>query len=295
MIPASAIRDARILIVDELDADIQRLETILGNAGYTFVMSTREPQSAIKLQKEHRFNLILLGLVDACGEIAHDGDLPVLAMTADPDERFRALKGGARDFVGKPFDKLEVLARVHNTIEANLMRARLRDYGIPVALFDNLTGLPNRVLFLAALQNAIAENAVYRHKVALLFLDLDWFKNVNVVLGHNVGDECLQQVARRLGQRNPARYVLGRLGGDEFAFIVPLQDDEASISKLVEQVFAALKEPFYLQGHEVNLDTSIGVAVYPDDAENAESLMASVDKALYRAKKAGRNTVRFSG
>lgn len=306
MITASMIHDARILVVDELEVDARRLGPMLGSAGYTYVQSTSDPQAAIEMHSKGRYDLVLLDLdslhvdcvelIEAFHQIDRRRELPVLVMTADIEERYRALKNSAKDFISKPFDKAEVLVRVRNTVEASLMSAQVRAYGVPLALFDELTGLPNRVLFMAALQNTLREGSVYAGKVALVVLDLDSFKNINAALGHMVGDECLQQVARRLGQCRRDGMILGRTGGDEFAFAIPHQEREESAPALVEQIFETLKDPFLAGEREIiHLSTSIGIALYPANAADAESLMGCADEALYRAKEAGRNTWRSSG
>lgn len=306
MITASMIHDARILIVDELEVDARRLEPMLGSAGYTFVNSASHPQAAIKMLRKDHYDLVILDLdslgvdcvrlIDAFHEVDRQRELPVLVMTADIDQRYRALKNCARDFISKPFDKAEVLVRVRNILEASLMSAQMRAYGMPLALFDELTGLPNRVLFMAALQNALRESSLYADKAALVVLDLDRFKNINAALGHKVGDECLRQVARRLGQCRRDGMMFGRTGGDEFAFAIPHQAPRESVPALVEQIFETLKPPFLTGEWEtIQLSASIGMAFYPANAADAESLMGCADEALYRAKEAGRNTWRSSG
>ena len=154
---------------------------------------------------------------------------------------------------------------------------------------DPLTGLPNRRLFEDRLEIALAQAHRYRHRVALIFVDLDRFKQVNDGFGHAAGDELLRAVAERLGQAIREGDTVARLGGDEFTLLLPgihYAEDLAAISrKLVE----SLRRPFRLQGREVRVTASGGISLYPEDGEDAETLLKSADAAMYRAKERGRD------
>ena len=154
---------------------------------------------------------------------------------------------------------------------------------------DPLTGLPNRRLFEDRLEIALAQAHRYRHRVALIFVDLDRFKQVNDGFGHAAGDELLRGVAERLGQSVREGDTVARLGGDEFTLLLPgihYAEDLAAISrKLVE----SLRKPFRLEGREVHVTASGGISLYPEDGEDAETLLKSADTAMYRAKERGRD------
>jgi diguanylate cyclase (GGDEF)-like protein/PAS domain S-box-containing protein len=154
---------------------------------------------------------------------------------------------------------------------------------------DPLTGLPNRRLFEDRLEIALAQAHRYRHRVALIFVDLDRFKQVNDGFGHAAGDELLRGVAERLGASVREGDTVARLGGDEFTLLLPgihYAEDLAAISgKLVE----SLRKPFRLQGREVHVTASGGISLYPEDGEDAEALLKSADTAMYRAKERGRD------
>ncbi|MET3134512.1 diguanylate cyclase (GGDEF)-like protein/PAS domain S-box-containing protein [Oxalobacteraceae bacterium GrIS 1.11] len=162
-----------------------------------------------------------------------------------------------------------------------------------MAHYDALTGLPNRTLFYDTLKKSLvlAERGAWQ--VVVLFIDLDYFKNVNDTLGHAAGDELLDQVGNRLLQCVRARDVVGRLGGDEFAVLLTMQSGEQGALQVAKQIRDALRMPFDLQGHEVLVSASIGITVYPDDANDPETLIKYADTAMYRAKQAGRDTYRF--
>jgi diguanylate cyclase (GGDEF)-like protein/PAS domain S-box-containing protein len=158
------------------------------------------------------------------------------------------------------------------------------------ALHDGLTGLPNRAMFSAALATALREAKELGGAVALLTMDLDQFKEVNDALGHHHGDLLLQSLADRLGERFPDVELIARLGGDEFAMLLAdtsLAEAEATAVAIGE----ALQEPFLLEQLRIQTNASVGIAVYPDHAEDAESLAQRADVAMYQAK---RSTASYS-
>jgi diguanylate cyclase (GGDEF)-like protein/PAS domain S-box-containing protein len=161
------------------------------------------------------------------------------------------------------------------------------------ANFDALTGLPNRSLAADRLSQAMAHAHRARQCVAVMFLDIDHFKNVNDTLGHAVGDKLLTKVAHRLSSCARADDTVARLGGDEFLIILSGLDTLAASKTVVEKVLEALSVPFALDGRELFLGASIGVAGYPDDGGDPDVLLSNADTAMYRAKEAGRNTYRF--
>lgn len=158
---------------------------------------------------------------------------------------------------------------------------------------DVLTGLPNRMLLKDRLENAIAFAARARCKVALLSLDLDQFKMLNDSLGHAAGDELLRCVTSQLKNCVRDTDTLCRSGGDEFFIALANMPDTDSISALVDEILEQISKPFVLEGRHLSLSCSIGVAVYPDDGGDFETLMKRADKAMYQAKDAGRNTYRY--
>ncbi|MDB5889087.1 MAG: diguanylate cyclase [Rhodocyclales bacterium] len=162
-----------------------------------------------------------------------------------------------------------------------------------LAHYDTLTGLPNRSLFHDSLKKTLVQAADSGWLVAVLFIDLDHFKNVNDTLGHAIGDELLSQCSDRLVQCVRVRDTVGRLGGDEFALILVMQEDQQGAWLVAKKVRDALRKPFHLQGHEARVTASIGITIYPDDASDAETLLKYADTAMYQAKHAGRDTFRF--
>ena len=162
-----------------------------------------------------------------------------------------------------------------------------------MALYDTLTNLPNRTLFYRSVQQTIANARENGRSAAVLFLDLDRFKNVNDTLGHTVGDDLLREVATRLVRSIRVRDTLGRLGGDEFAILLPHLEHPDDAANVADKILKALAEPFVLEGEEMFITASIGITIYPTDGEDTDTLIRAADTAMYRAKGAGRNGYRF--
>jgi diguanylate cyclase (GGDEF)-like protein/PAS domain S-box-containing protein len=162
-----------------------------------------------------------------------------------------------------------------------------------LAHHDFLTDLPNRVLLSDRVTQAISLAGRSRARVALLFLDLDRFKNVNDSLGHSIGDKLLQEVARRLRTSVRASDTVSRLGGDEFVILVPEVTDPGDVAVLAQKVLEVVSEPYAIEGHELISSPSIGIAVYPTDGPDVETLLRNADAAMYHAKESGRNNYQF--
>ncbi|WP_219117233.1 bifunctional diguanylate cyclase/phosphodiesterase [Janthinobacterium sp. UMAB-56] len=157
------------------------------------------------------------------------------------------------------------------------------------ANFDPLTGLPNRHMFLDRLQHEAGHAKREGACLALLFIDLDHFKQVNDRLGHEKGDMLLRQAATRISERVRATDTVARLGGDEFTVILAGVGQLGGIERVLQELTAALARPFVLDGDTVQVSASVGVALYPGDAEAPDILLRHADQAMYAAKSAGRN------
>ena len=158
-----------------------------------------------------------------------------------------------------------------------------------MATNDTLTGLPNRAFFNEALAHAIAQSERHGRPLALFFLDLDRFKNINDTLGHGVGDRVLQEAAQRLRNAVRSSDLIARLGGDEFVLLVEEYRDTAHLAEIAIKVLKAFETSFIVDGQELALSASVGVCAYPQDAADAQALLACADIAMYRAKEEGRN------
>lgn len=162
-----------------------------------------------------------------------------------------------------------------------------------LAYRDVLTGLPNRLLLQDRFEQALAYAARTGTKVALMFLDLDNFKTINDSLGHNVGDALIKEVAFRLGECVRDMDTISRQGGDEFLIVLPALQGTDAITPVLSKIRERLLLPLEFDGHELGTSASIGIALYPDDGQDFDTLLKKADTAMYRAKDAGRNSYRF--
>ncbi|MFZ2949885.1 MAG: diguanylate cyclase [Desulfuromonadaceae bacterium] len=301
------ILNAEILIVDDLEANVKLLEQLLRNAGYLCITTTRDPHAVSDLHRVNHYDLILLDLrmpgmdgfqvMERLKEIETDGYLPVLAVTAQPAHKLRALQGGAKDFISKPFDLAEVLVRVHNLLEVRLLHEAARNQARmleELALNDPLTGLANRRLLADRMAMALVHASRNSSAMAVVYLDLDGFKQINDTLGHGVGDILLKMVAERLVATVRAEDTVARLGGDEFTLALWHVTGSDYATAVAERAIEALAQPYDIEGHIVTITASAGVSIYPDHGEDEETLMKSADLALYAAKAAGKNAWRIA-
>ncbi|MGJ3647849.1 putative bifunctional diguanylate cyclase/phosphodiesterase [Sphingomonas sp. GlSt437] len=212
---------------------------------------------------------------------------PVAAL----DAAAKALEEGTRTEVaiqGK--DELARLAESFNTMSAGIVERENRITHL--AFHDGLTALPNRVLFREQLEATIGRAAKRGGQVSVLCLDLDGFKGVNDTLGHPVGDALLRQIGAELAMLAHDG-IVARLGGDEFAIILDETAASDRARKLAQAIVDQMREPKHVGGHQIATGSSVGIAIGPDDGDDADTLLKNADLALYRAKQDGRGVFRF--
>lgn len=190
--------------------------------------------------------------------------------------------GPVRDAAGRISHFVAVKINVTDRI---LTQERL----IHMASHDVLTDLPNRGLFAERVQQALELAKRHATKLALLFIDLDQFKPVNDTWGHRLGDLLLRAVAERMKPRVRAADTIGRIGGDEFVVLLTDLEEPDAALQVAEELRQALAQPFVIEGHELSISASIGIALYPDHGADAEELSRHADLAMYRAKQDGRD------
>lgn len=162
-----------------------------------------------------------------------------------------------------------------------------------LAQHDSLTGLPNRLLLLERINQAITQASRHDTQLAVLFLDLDNFKHINDSLGHAVGDRLLQLVATRLTDCTRTRDTIGRQGGDEFIVVAPIERHAENAAFAAEKILSHVAQPAHVDQNQLHITTSIGISVYPQDGQDADTLLKNADTAMYHAKKTGRNNYQF--
>jgi len=307
MVSTDDILNAGILIVDDQQTNVQLLEEMLREAGYRCITSTMDPHAVCALHRDNHYDLILLDLqmpgmdgfqvMEGLKEIETDGYLPVLVITAQPGHKLRALTSGAKDFISKPFDLIEATTRIHNMLEVRLLYKQLEQYSRALesmALHDALTGLPNRRLLFDRLALAIAHARRNKSSMAVMYLDLDGFKQINDTLGHDAGDTLLSMVADRLVAAVRQEDTVARMGGDEFVIALWELSHADDVTGLVSKVIQAVSQPYRIQDRDVRITASVGVGIYPTHGEEVETLMKSADLALYEAKHTGKNNYRIA-
>jgi diguanylate cyclase (GGDEF)-like protein len=177
----------------------------------------------------------------------------------------------------------------HDVSESRAVALRMAH----LAQHDFLTGLPNRVLLTERCSQAIGQANRHKKQVALLFLDLDFFKRINDSLGHAIGDQLLQSVAERLVAGVRATDTVCRQGGDEFVILLTEIEQPLDATYVAEKLLAAFAVPHQIDGHELHVSLSIGISIYPDDGNNVDSVMQNADTAMFHAKANGRNKYQF--
>lgn len=162
-----------------------------------------------------------------------------------------------------------------------------------MALYDSLTGLPNRSLFYDRLNLLLSLAKRNQYILAVLYMDLDRFKTVNDTLGHEIGDLVLAEAAQRMKSCTRSSDTVARMGGDEFIGICGRIAASADAAVVADKIIRILSEPFRVKGHECTIGASIGISLYPLDGDEVETLVSKADTALYRVKEVGRGGYRF--
>lgn len=174
--------------------------------------------------------------------------------------------------------------------EAKVAYAERIEY---LAYHDGLTALPNRSLFSKVLAQSIREADRYQRQLAVLFLDLDRFKQINDTMGHDAGDQLLQRVALRLKAALRASDTVARLGGDEFVVLLPELSEDKYVATTAQKILSAIARPFKLQGQEFRVTASVGISIFPQDGLDEQTLKKNADIAMYQAKQKGKNNFQF--
>jgi diguanylate cyclase (GGDEF)-like protein len=296
------VSDSLVMIVDDEESLIELTQTLLEEAGYGRFVSTSDSSAALGMLLRERPDVLLCDInmpgvsgFDILSGLQGDpalGHIPVIVLTSadDPETKLRALELGATDFLRKPVDPSELLLRLRNTLAAQAHREHL-------AQFDHVTGLPNRVRFVDELSRALQLARETGLPGALLQLGLDRFRQVNEALGPAAGDLLLRQAGERIQHHLKASGKSGYaawLGGDEFCVLFPRLANLADCARRAERLREALELPYVLEGRELQVTSSIGVALFPEDGDDVDALLGSASAALADAKEAGRNVSRFS-
>lgn len=292
----SAGWERRVLLIDRAGMDALIVPRLLDCIEGTSHEVTRVSGvgDAVRTLEHETFDVALLDCDGSAASITcvsslHSAapSLPIVVLSrgGDNDVALRAVQAGAQDYLDKQRLDAGALAQaIRHAIERKRSEARL----VYLAHYDQLTGLVNRSLFQDRLVQALERASKERTRVALLFLDLDRFKEINDTWGHDVGDVLLEQVGARLRSCVRGNETVARIGGDEFTIIldgIRRLDDATTVAK---RILDAFEEPFDLEGRPTVVSTSIGVAISSESGATLEEMLERADRAMYRAKKSGR-------
>ena len=299
-------------MVDDEPLVMEMLQTILEEHGYKNFVQIDDSRQAIEAVNQQQPDVLLLDLkmphldgiaiLETLRKNSKTQYLSVIVLTSSDDSltKLRVLELGATDFLAKPVDPSELVLRLRNTLT-------IKAYQDKLAYYDPLTKLPNRKLFIERLQWAIKFAERENHRVAVMNVAIDRFQQVNNSLGTRMGDQLLQQIAGRLisslrksdassrAAVGPIGRNIARLSGDEFAILLPIIKSKAAkgILTVATNIREILKEAFLLDGNEVFVTASIGVAIYPNDAQDSDTLMKQAGAATTFAKENGRDCFQF--
>ena len=299
-------RGGRVLIVDDRQSSYERIVNTL-SAEHTVDVET-EPSEALFHAAEGNYDLLIVSLglknfdgLRLCSQVRsleRTRNLPILAV-AEPDNNQRLVRGleiGVNDYLIRPIDKNELLARARTQIKKKRYTERLRDnvqMTVEMAITDALTSLYNR-RYMETHLGTLVEQAASRGKpIAALILDIDYFKSVNDTYGHDAGDDVLREFAVRLRKSIRNIDLACRYGGEEFVIIMP-ETDMGVATMVAERLRRRIAtEPFAIQQEMRLLDVtiSIGIAALQGPTDTAAAILKRADQALYRAKRDGRNRV----
>ncbi|MCW9047098.1 MAG: EAL domain-containing protein [Gammaproteobacteria bacterium] len=218
-------------------------------------------------------------------------ETPILMATSLDDDQSvaRAFDVGACDYITKPFNWSVLKHRTSRMLFAAHAERKIRH----LAYHDVLTGLPNRMLFMDRIDQAISRAQRENGKFAILYIDIDHFKVINDSMGHAAGDQLLNIVSQRLTETLRKTDTIARLGGDEFTIIIEDLDEAESVVLVAKNILATLDKPVEIFEKEVHIGGSIGIALYPQDGETFGTLLKNSDTAMYKAKELGRQTFQF--
>lgn len=278
--------------LQELSARLKSLASIgavvlLGSILVAYVLSSR-------LQR--LISGPVLYLAQKMRDVSHEENYSVRAEKWNDDE-LGTLIDGFNEMLDQIQNRDAALQKAHGELSERVAelqdevshRQRAEDRLNYLAHYDSLTNLPNRVLFVDRLGQALSRAPWRKRFVAVMFLDLDNFKRINDTLGHNVGDLLLKEVAKRLTASVRAGDAVSRLGGDEFTIILADVAQPQHVFNIARMILETVSKPYMLDKHELFLTTSIGISLFPNDGEDSETILKNADTAMYKAKELGKN------
>ncbi len=308
--------EAKILVVDDTRANLVALQVLLKPIEAD-IITTESGERALQAAQDNEDHIALI-LLDVqmpvmdgfeVARLLHENEktrsIPIIFITANQDEAQieEAYLSGAVDYIQKPIRKTALLSKVsvfldlwslRFGLEQEIEQRRVAEHRVEhLATHDPLTNLPNRRGLYEELNELIYRSKRYRYSSAVIYVDLDGFKNVNDHFAHEAGDKLLTQVATNFKQIVRQTDSVARIGGDEFIVLITDIDRETTLITKIESLLKEASKPIKFDGHKISVSASIGIALYPEHGDNAETLLHHADQAMYQAKNHGKNTFRF--
>jgi diguanylate cyclase (GGDEF)-like protein len=308
--------EAKILIVDDTRANLVALQVLLKPVEVDIVIAESGEQALMAaLKNEEHIALILLDVLMPVmdgfevARLLHENErtrsIPIIFITANQDDEQieEAYLSGAVDYIQKPIRKTALISKVRvfldlwqlrHGLELEIEQRRIAEHRVEhLATHDPLTNLRNRRGLYEELSELIYRSRRYKYSSAVIYVDLDGFKHVNDHFGHEAGDRLLTQVATNFKSIVRQTDSVARIGGDEFIVLITDIDGETSLITKIESLLKEASRPLQFKGHKIEIGASVGIALYPEHGDDAETLLHHADQAMYQAKNQGKNTFRF--
>lgn len=297
----------KILVADDSKTSLALIASSIQKLGHE-VITAENGQQALEIYQTNKLDLIILDVMMAvmdgfeCARkiraISNESWIPIIFLSASVDDESiaKGIDSGGDDYLTKPVSEITLAAKIKAMQRISDMRQSLYEAKqklIILSATDVLTGLYNRLQFDKTLSEKISHAKRHLCAFALMFVDLDKFKSVNDNLGHHIGDILLKEVAKSLRSYLRADDFVARIGGDEFAIIISEVKSQNTLENIGNEIIEVLSSPYNLQGHEVQIGSSIGIAMYPVDGIEQVKLLNYADKAMYHVKAAGGNKYQF--
>jgi len=292
--------NTNLLIIDDSESTCEIIKAFLEQENFSSIQNAltfKIANTLLELENASletaKFQIILLDIhlpdgfgIDICKNIKQHHcykDTPILIVTGDKDVKTleASFSAGAMDFIKKPLTKIELAVRIKNSLETVERERQLKN----LAHYDALTKLTNRMLLMDRIERCLKRSVRDDLTFAILFIDINHFKQLNDTLGHAAGDAALIHLANVMQDCVRMVDTVARLAGDEFVILLENITNESSIRRLIQRLYKTLAEPLILEDNKWNLSISIGTAIYPDQGDTVETLLEYADHKMYEDKK----------
>ncbi|MFH1852782.1 MAG: diguanylate cyclase, partial [Candidatus Neomarinimicrobiota bacterium] len=302
----------QVLIVEDDPNILAQLAFHLNSAGYQVDTATDGDVAINKINNDQKYDLIVLDIMmprvtglDVCRAVRKQYnlyELPILISSAlsESQDVVTGLETGANDYITKPFQRVELLARVKNLLSlkhmSDLARAN-EQLATNRALYDGLTGLPNRTSLYGKLQEAIIEANRENTAIGTIFVNIDRFKSINNSMGHAVGDIYLREIGQRLREHAGPNDIVTRLYTDTFAVVKPRIKrngrEKVILAEYAQEILQLINEPIIVNQYELRRTAGVGISQYPEGARSVDEILRFADSAMYYAKAKSTNSFIF--